>query len=68
MLDRLNGSDTHKVRETFLDWGVRLESRGKFGWLGNVGQLIMLNSSEVFLKRLVQTTTAKRTAARQVGL
>ena len=51
-----------------MDWGVRLEPRGKFGWLGNVVQLIMLNSSEVFLKRLVQTTTAKRTAARQVGL
>ena len=51
-----------------MDWGIRLESRGKFGWLGNVVQLIMLNSSEVFLKRLVQTTTAKRTAARQVGL
>ena len=66
MLEKLNGSDTHKVRETFLDWGIRLESRGKFGWLGNVGQLIMLNSSEVFLKRLVQTTTAKRTAARQM--
>ena len=66
MLEKLNGSDTHKVR--LLDWGIRLESRGKFGWLGNVGQLIMLNSSEVFIKRLVQTTTAKRTAARQVGL